>query len=407
MDPYVLTLKTPKEIVEVFKRIGVDLGGVDIMRRKGFLRCIKLNKVSCFSANILKQEMLSLGGDVALSRGTLTGKDKYTDCLLIGNSAQISNLIEKLRIQPFGLSALGKKLKTILKNFEKAELTLSIGSKKVIVGQRSLIMGIINVTPDSFSGDGILSAGLDCALERAVDMVDSGADIIDVGGESSRPGSKRIAVKEELARVMPVLKKLVNKVKVPVSIDTVKSEVAHKALDLGVAIVNDISALRFDKKMAKLIARYNATVVLMHMQGQPNTMQTAPKYEDVIGEIINFLDDAIKRALDSGIKKDRIIIDPGIGFGKTLAHNLDILNHLESFKGLGRPVLVGLSRKRFIGSILNNEVCDREFGTSAALSIAIANGADILRVHNVKEMVRVAKIADAITKNIYAGRHAA
>jgi dihydropteroate synthase len=398
MNPYILTFRGPEELVEEFKKIGVDRGGIQIMRHKGFSRCIKIHKLRNFSANILKQEMLSLGGDVALSRGTLTGEDKSTDCLVLGNSSQVLQLSEKLKKQPFGLDQLAAQMRSCLGRFEKGRVVLDIAGKNIYLGKRTLLMGIINVTPDSFSGDGILGIEPDKALAFACDMVKCGADILDIGAESSRPGSTRISAKEELNRVIPLIKKLRKNVDVPFSIDTTKSEVAHAALDLGVEIVNDISALRFDRKMAKLVARYKASLVLMHMKGVPYNMQKKPAYEDVIGEIIEFLGGALEKAQDAGIEEKKIILDPGIGFGKDLEHNLEILNRLGALKSLGRPVLVGLSRKRFIGKILKAEVRQRAWGTAAAASIAIASGADILRVHDVKEMAQVAKVSDAIVR---------
>jgi dihydropteroate synthase len=230
-------------------------------------------------------------------------------------------------------------------------------------------------------------------------MVRDGADIIDIGGESTRPGAKPVSAKEEIARTVPVIKKISQKIKVPISIDTEKSEVAEQALDSGASIVNDISSLRYDKKMAKVAARYKAGLVLMHMQGRPRTMQKNPHYQSLIEEIIDYLDQSIKMAQDAGIDKEKIIIDPGIGFGKTLAHNLEILRRLREFKSLGRPILVGPSRKSFLGKILNVEPQERIMGTAAAVSLAIANGANIVRVHDVAQIRQVAKISDAIIEN--------
>jgi len=227
-------------------------------------------------------------------------------------------------------------------------------------------------------------------------MVESGADMLDIGGESTRPGSSKISAKDELRRVMPVLKLLRKSVRVPLSIDTTKSVVARAALDLGVNIINDVSAMRFDKKMASIVARYKASLVLMHMKGTPAKMQDSPVYDDVVGEVISFLADAVKRAEDAGVDADKIIVDPGIGFGKGPGHNLEILGRLSALKSLGRPIMVGVSRKRFIGRILNAEVKERAWGTAAAVCMSIANGAGIVRVHDVNEMAQAAKVADAI-----------
>ncbi|MFH0941385.1 MAG: dihydropteroate synthase [Candidatus Omnitrophota bacterium] len=398
MNPYVLALENPDSLKQEFNRIGVDWRGSSIMVPKGFTRIVKISRLPSFLANILKQEMLSIGGDVALSRDSITGKDKNTDCLILGNTAQISSFSEKLKKQPFGLSLIGRQIKAAMANFERKASVLDLSGKKVRFGRRTYVMGIVNVTPDSFSGDGIFGADVERSFEFARDMARAGADILDVGGESTRPGSKRISAKEEMFRVLPLLKRMKGRLCVPVSIDTTKSEVAHAALDLGVSIVNDISALRFDKKMAKLIARYKACVVLMHMKGTPGTMQNDPRYENVTEEILLFLSQAVKNALDAGIAEDKIIVDPGIGFGKNVAHNLEILKRLKELKCLGRPILVGLSRKYFIGKILNADAANRAWGTAAAISMAIGQGADLVRVHDVKETKQVVLMADALSR---------
>ncbi|MEK7849750.1 MAG: dihydropteroate synthase [Candidatus Omnitrophota bacterium] len=398
MNPYVLALENPDRLKQEFNRIGVDWRGSSIMVPKGFTRIVKISRLPSFLANILKQEMLSIGGDVALSRDSITGKDKNTDCLILGNTAQIYSFTEKLKKQPFGLSSIGCQIKGAVANFERKVSVLDLSGKKVRFGRRTYVMGIVNVTPDSFSGDGIAGADVDSIFKFAQDMARAGADILDVGGESTRPGSKRIPAKEEISRVLPLLKRMKGRLRVPISIDTTKSEVAHAALDLGVGIVNDISALRFDKKMAKLIARYKACVVLMHMKGAPGTMQIDPRYENVTEEILLFLSQAVKNALDAGIAEDKIIVDPGIGFGKKTGHNLEILKRLKELKYFGRPVLVGLSRKYFIGKILNADVAKRIWGTAAAVSFAIGQGADLVRVHDVKETKQVVLVADALSR---------
>jgi dihydropteroate synthase len=264
-------------------------------------------------------------------------------------------------------------------------------------GTRTYIMGILNLTPDSFSGDGIYKDA-DLAVERAVRMVEEGADIIDVGGESTRPGAPGVSPEEEISRVIPVIKKLVKKINKPVSIDTRKSEVAYQALDAGTSIINDISGLEFDQNMAELAGRYNAGVVIMHMKGIPCNMQEKPFYDDVITEIIDKLVSLVRNAEDRGVKKENIIVDPGIGFGKTCSHNLEILGNLSRFKILGKPVLVGTSRKSFIGNILGIEPSERIFGTAASVAIAIQNGADIVRVHDIRQIKEAARVADAIVR---------
>jgi dihydropteroate synthase len=280
---------------------------------------------------------------------------------------------------------------------------LTWGDHHLSFGAKPLIMGILNVTPDSFS-DGGQFIKADDAIAQAEKMVQDGADIIDIGGESTRPFSEAVSVEEELQRVIPVIKELSRRISIPISIDTSKSGVARKALDSGASIINDISALRMDPNMADLAGAYGVPLILMHMQGTPKNMQTSPTYTDLFGEITSFLQTAVASAVAKGIEKHKIIIDPGIGFGKTVQHNLLILQNIHKFKSLGLPVLIGSSRKAFIRKLLkpaNREDMDPllplvETGTQATVAAAAMNGADILRVHNVADTLATLKIITAI-----------
>lgn len=271
------------------------------------------------------------------------------------------------------------------------------------LGQRTLIMGIVNVTPDSFSDGGQFYAH-ESAMAQAERLVTNGADIIDIGGESTRPFAEKVSVKDEIARVIPVIEKLAPRIKVPISIDTTKSQVAQAALAAGAAIINDISALRFDPAMAAIAARHQVPVIVMHMQGDPGTMQKAPAYDNVVAEVRLFLDETIQKAVHAGIQRDHIIIDPGIGFGKTGTHNLLLLQQLSALGQLEAPILVGPSRKRFIRDILKTSDQkdipahwpEVETGTQAAVAAAIMNGADIVRVHNVANTKAMVDVLDAI-----------
>lgn len=257
-------------------------------------------------------------------------------------------------------------------------------------------MGILNVTPDSFT-DGGLFFGRDLAIEHGLRMVEEGADIIDVGGESTRPGSEPVEYEEEVRRIIPVIDALAKRVKVPISVDTYKADVAKKALDVGASIINDISGLRFDPEMPKVAAHYRVPIALMHIKGTPKNMQVNPHYDALIPEIVDYLRGSVRLAIDSGVREEMIIIDPGIGFGKTFEHNLEILRNLREFTLLEKPLLVGPSRKAFVGKILDNaSFSERMEGTAAAVAISIMNGANIVRVHDVKEMGKVARVADAI-----------
>jgi len=273
-------------------------------------------------------------------------------------------------------------------------MKLKLGSHTLDLEKRTHIMGILNVTPDSFS-DGGLFLDPHKACERAIEMAEDGADIIDIGGQSTRPGSLPVSPEEELARVLPVIEKLKgSNFKLPISIDTYSDKVAEGCLELGVEMVNDISGLRFSEKMKDVIAKFRAACVIMHIKGTPKDMQDNPSYTDLFLEITGYLREGINQAEEAGIKE--IVIDPGIGFGKGLSHNLQIINHLDRFSVLNRPILIGVSRKSFIGKVLNLPPEERLEGTSAAVAVAILRGANIVRVHDVKEMKKVVDIVDAI-----------
>jgi len=257
---------------------------------------------------------------------------------------------------------------------------------------RVLVMGILNVTPDSFY-DGGRHRPTDAAVARAREMEREGADIIDVGGESTRPGADPVSPETERARVLPVIESLADRTAVPISVDTRRASVAHAALSAGATIVNDVSALRFDPEMARVIADAGAVVILMHMKGAPKTMQSSPSYDDVVEEVRGFLVDRILFAERAGIPRGRIAIDPGIGFGKRLADNIALLRHLDALCGFDAPVAIGVSRKSFLEGILELPAPERLEGTIAANAVAIYNGADIIRVHDVKEGRRTADVA--------------
>jgi len=259
-------------------------------------------------------------------------------------------------------------------------------------------MGVLNVTPDSFSDGGSFLSPT-AAVRRALQMEADGADIIDIGGESTRPNSLGISQEEELKRVIPVLRRLKKRLKIPISVDTTKASVAEACLREGASIINDISGLRCDERIASVCARYSAGLVIMHMKGTPRTMQKRPGYKNLLKEIELYLKKSIQIACSKGVRKENIIIDPGIGFGKKLVHNLKIMKELSFFKKLGFCILIGLSRKSFMGEVLGMDISERMVPTIAADTIAILNGANIIRVHDVKEAVIAAKITDAIRKS--------
>jgi dihydropteroate synthase len=262
--------------------------------------------------------------------------------------------------------------------------------------QKTLVMGVVNVTPDSFYDRGSL-ADPKAAFEHAKKLIEDGADILDIGGESTRPGAEPLTVEDELARVLPVLEK-VGELGLPVSVDTYHAGTARRALELGAAMINDISAFRGDPGMVEVVARAGCPYVLMHMQGNPRTMQDDPHYDDVVADICRFFEERMEFAIAHGVEESAIWLDPGFGFGKTTEHNLTLLRRLEEFKRFGRPLLVGTSNKGTIGKVLGLPVEERLEGTAATVAVAIWNGADCVRVHDVRAMARVAKMTDAIRR---------
>jgi dihydropteroate synthase len=275
------------------------------------------------------------------------------------------------------------------------DLIVKAGNRLLSVQARPLIMGVLNVTPDSFY-DGGRFEDVPAAVDRARIMVEEGADIIDIGAESSRPGASPVSEDEEMRRLIPVVKAVHGAVDLPISVDTTKARVASRAIEAGASIVNDISALTLDQDMARIVAESGAGVVLMHMQGRPQTMQRAPHYHDVVGEVYAFLAERIGAAEAAGISRMQIVLDPGIGFGKLQDHNLALLAHAKMFADLRRPLLVGVSRKAFTGHVLGQPIQDRLFGTAAAVAVAVLHGAGIIRVHDVGPMRDVITMTRAI-----------
>ena len=393
----IIDIQSTQEAAALFRRIGVDAYGIGAMAPKAVNINILLEKQPCKIANILKQEMLALGGDAAVARGSVACSVEATDVLMMGTLKQLSRLAAKIARQPFGLDSIARDILRILKNAGQKRFILKTSRRKITLGDRTRIMGILNVTPDSFSDGGtFLSA--ERAVEYGLQMEAEGADILDVGGESTRPGSAAVPVHVELKRVLPVIKALSRKIKIPLSIDTKKARVAREAVEAGAEIINDISALNGDRKMAGTAAETGAALVLMHMRGNPENMQKGNlAYDDLLGDITDYLSASIGKAIRAGVSKDAMVIDPGIGFGKTVADNYRIIRRLADLRTLGMPILVGPSRKSFIGNVTGDEPRQRLEGTAATVSAAIMNGCHIVRVHDVAAMKKVAAVTDAMT----------
>ena len=385
------------EAIHEMQRIGVEPIGIDSMREKVFHLNLKIEGIDCRLATLLKQEMILLGGDVAVDKRTIDCSVAASDLILMGTPNQIKALIDRLEGRFNGLQGVVIRIRECLKNLESPPHTIRCKKKVLHLDERTHVMGILNVTPDSFS-DGGLYMDPHKAISRGIELASQGADIIDIGGESTRPGSKPLPADEELRRVIPVIEALSAKVEIPISIDTHKSSIAEKAIEAGAEMINDISGLKFDRNMADVAAKYDVPVVLMHIKGTPEVMQVDLHYDCLLTEIMEYLEQSIEIAEGAGIDPRLIIIDPGIGFGKSVGDNLKIIRHLAELKSLGKPILLGPSRKSFIGKILNAPVDQRDEGTLASISAAIMNGANIIRVHDVGPARKAARIVDAILR---------
>ncbi len=377
----------------VLGEIGSDPGSYPYMVPKAVHKCIKLKNISGMAANIIKQEMLSRGGEAAIAREAIVDKSK-TDVLLMGTIRQYDLLIDKLKKQPLELGKLALEIKNLLDNIETGSRTIELANgRELETGKKTVIMGILNVTPDSFS-DGGKYLEPARAVARAWEMIEQGADIIDIGGASSRPDSIMVDQEEELKRVLPVVKSLAAQ-SITISVDTCRAQVAKAALDNGANIINDIGGLKLDSHMLPAISEKQAAVILMHNRLQINQGQA---YEDIISDIVGEIQDAVESLENSGLARNKIMVDPGIGFGKSPGENLLIIKQLSAFKSMGFPVVVGISRKSFIGRTLNLDVDERLEGSLGLMAVSIMNGADIIRVHDVKESHRVAQIVDAVVR---------
>jgi dihydropteroate synthase len=404
----VLSLEPQARIEEEMQKIGASPPGIKIMAPKASFRAVKLENLNFAAANIVKQEMLARGGEAVTSRDVYSTKESTSDVLLLGTLRHFKDLIRKLRLQPFkSLVAMASEMEQALAWYARDDvLPMEIGRRSFEWGSKTYIMGVVNVTPDSFSGDG-LGHDVEKALDQAQRMIEEGADIIDVGGESTRPGSKPISAEEELRRVIPVVKRLAQRTDVPVSIDTYKAEVASEAMGAGASRINDVWGLRMDPSVGEVAAQHQVPLVIMHNRSKPkDAVQTerlggrylGVEYEDLMADILRELRESIDLALEAGVGRERIIVDPGLGFGKTVEQNLQVIANLAEVRVLGRPILLGPSRKSFVGYTLDLPPEERVEGTAAAVAVGIAEGADIVRVHDVKEMTRVAHMTDAIVR---------
>ncbi len=410
----ILRRDTLASLRQEMRAIGADPRGTEIMAPKGRFHLVKVQGLTFAAASILKQEMLAKGGEAVLSGEIYFGGERTTDALLMATERTLRRVIKVLNAQPLGsLKELARELEVALRFVGRREQGwCRIGSREFRWGERTFVVGIVNATPDSFSGDGLLpeynvstEEMAERAVAQALELLEQGADIIDIGGESTRPGAALVDAETELNRVVPAIRALRRESDAPISIDTYKSSVARAALQAGADMVNDVWGLKMDPEMASVVVEHDVPVVLMHNRSKPrNAVQqerlgghyVGVDYQDLMGDIVRELRQLVDDAVAAGVARRQIIIDPGIGFGKTVEQNLRLLNHMDELRVLGLPILLGSSRKSFIGYTLDLPTDQRLEGTAATLAIGIARGANIVRVHDVRAMVRVARMTDAI-----------
>jgi len=387
-----LVLNKPDLVIKELKQIGVDTDAYSLFANKTDYQILKFEALSCAQANVLKQTALICGADLAIPKIAYQGgRRKKIAAILFANRREMEKIKIRLEEQPW-LAPIAEQLDGIL--LKKPKVYMRIGNRRINFN-RTYIMGVINITYDSFySGSRYTTKE---TVERvAQEMEEEGADFIDIGAESTRPGAEPVTKKEEIGRLEKILPAIVNNTNIPISIDTYKSDVASFAIDHGAKIVNDISGLSFDKRMARVVAKHKVGLIIMHIKGTPKNMQENPEYVDLMGEIHSYIAKKIDFAMRKGIDRDRILIDPGLGFGKRLEDNYEIINRLNELTIFDLPILVGHSRKSFIGKPFNIPPEQRLEGSLGVEAILIQNGVSILRVHDVSESKKVAMIADKI-----------
>ncbi|BCR04092.1 hypothetical protein DESUT3_11610 [Desulfuromonas versatilis] len=393
--PRLLWVESEIDIRRELLAVGMDAGGADRLAREAGSRMLKLSGVPCEALASLKEEFAALGGRMGAARGGMVCAVAESDVILSGSLACLGDFSRKLASGNPALADIGARIGSLLEVLEHPPRVLR-GRTCQLELNRPLIMGILNVTPDSFSDGGAFNS-VERALQRARELAAEGADLIDVGGESTRPGAARVADDVEISRVVPVIRALRDELDLPLSVDTRKSRVAEEALAAGAEFINDISGLEHDPRMVKVAAAQGAGLFLMHARGEPETMQRDTRYGDLVGEILGSLRRSLDTALGEGIAPSRLAVDPGIGFGKSAEGNLEILRRLNEFRCLGRPILLGTSRKSFIGKVLGqSDPQGRLHGSNATVALGVARGAQIFRVHDVGPAREAALMAWAI-----------
>jgi dihydropteroate synthase len=391
-NPYLVHARTQAELAAELRKRGIATDAVSCIAPKGEAMLVHLQDVSPEAADLLRKELIASGGDAAVYTMESMLDSNGSSVLLVATRQQLGEVLLSLRSQPFGLNEMAAEVEFLLEQREQLHKRreLVCGSHVLPIGQRSLVMGILNVTPDSFS-DGGRYVDVDRAVAHARELVEAGADIIDIGGESTRPGAEPVELAEELDRVMPVVHALVEQCPVPLSIDTYKSEVAESAIAAGAHIINDVWGAKRDPRIAEVAARYHVPIVLMHNRENRD-------YTDFFSDMVRDLRESVEIARKAGVPTENIILDPGIGFAKSLEQNLETMRRLDDIVALGYPVLLGTSRKSMIGRVLDLPTEERVEGTAATVALGVVKGCHIFRVHDVKEMKRVVTMMDAMLK---------
>ncbi|MCI4321817.1 MAG: dihydropteroate synthase [Thermoplasmata archaeon] len=395
----VLPAESLAEVARELAKTGSEPEGVALIARKGIVWLVRIDDVSLKAAPLLKQELLAVGGDAAQARGIADHSVDRSVVVLAATAGEYQRVVAKLDRQPFHLGDLGRAVELAIRNYTHAAPRIIGGAhRRLTVGDRPKVMGVVNVTPDSFSDGGdFLSPG--DAIARAEGLVREGADVVDIGAESTRPGASPTSPEVEWSRLAPVLTALHARLDRPISVDTRHAEVARQAVDAGADWVNDVSGLR-DPAMRRVVADTGAAAVVMHLRGDPTTMQSDTHYGELRDEVFGWLADATATAMADGMAADRLLVDPGLGFGKTAEQNFELLGHVGELRSLGFPVVVGASRKSFLGAVSGTESAkDRKDASVAAAVLAAMRGAEIVRVHDVRETVRALSVVDAVRKS--------
>ena len=406
MAAYEIKFRDARELAEALKALGADMRSLPFFDNRREIRSVYITDVDVRTANVIKQEMLSRGGDAAVHAHAVDCGVTESDVILFGTVKQISFLADKLETMPWwGFPDTVKVLREALASFSKKPATIDLPSgSSLAFGGRTLLMSIINLSDDSFHSESRTYGNVDVAVARAVEHAKDGADILDLGAESTRPGAARISESEEIGRIMPVIREIRKILPLmPISVDTTREKVAKTALEAGADIINDISGLTFEPGIARAVADHNAMLVIMHMRGTPETMGSMCIYSNLLKEINDFFDEKIRTAISSGVDRAKIILDPGVGFAKDYSQNLFLLRHLESFRIHSKPILIGASRKGSVGKATDSpDTAGRLEGTLAVSALCAWAGVDIIRVHDTKENKKAVMMAEAIRNADYA-----